>query len=371
MVRAADDPPDAVRYGRMVTLLMPLLLLTGAAWILYRPGGGWLSLAGLLAACTPMALFLAASLSPSGLSASAGIALTASLIGLTRPGGSGRAWMLLGVSSAMLALSHPTGLGWTVALLAGFVVVYGLRRSWRLVRNQLGVAWPGLSLVAISLVAALVWTLNYGTAAVELRGLHSALGQVPGNYWDFTRQLVGVFGYLEFRLPRPVYLMWLCSVGALVLAGISAGSPRERKVIALTAALAVAAPVALWAVFGRAVGNGLTGRIFLPVMVALPMLCGEIVYRHRSELHRRTVAALTPFLLLPGLVHFVAWYINGRRSAVGVGGPLLFPLDAQWAPPLGWLPWLIVALLGGLLLASVPLARVPVAHGPGMRPRQA
>ena len=57
-------------------------------------------------------------------------------------------------------------------------------------------------------------------------------------------------------------------------------------------------------------------------------------------------------LLDAGLVHFVAWYVNARRSAVGTGGPLFFLDDAKWSPAGGWVPWLLLAGLGALALLA-------------------
>ena len=49
----------------------------------------------------------------------------------------------------------------------------------------------------------------------------------------------------------------------------------------------------------------------------------------------------------------------GRRYAVGRHGQPLFLDIAEWAPPGGWLPWLALAMTGGLLLllSLAPLTR--------------
>src|SRR5205807_398075 len=69
-LRTQDDPLEAVRVGRVIAMFACLLLLGSAVWVLYDPEAGWLSLTGLVAACTPSAVFLAGSLSPSGLAVS-------------------------------------------------------------------------------------------------------------------------------------------------------------------------------------------------------------------------------------------------------------------------------------------------------------
>jgi hypothetical protein len=253
----------------------------------------------------------------------------------------------------MLALSHPTGVGATVALVAGLAAVNGVRRSWRVVREHWRAAWLGLSVLALGVSGGMLWAIAYGASTgIEFHGIGRALAQTPGNYWDFTNQLVAGFGYLEFRLPRIVYLAWFLFIATLVVAALSTGSRRDREVILAGGALMVVVPILLWLLVGRAIGNGMSGRLFLPVLVAFPMLCGEVVYRQRQHLGRLSSRALSWSGSLVGVVQFTAWYLNARRAAVGTHGPLLFVWHPRWAPPLGWPLWLGCAALGAALLCS-------------------
>jgi hypothetical protein len=228
------------------------------------------------------------------------------------------------------------------------------------VRRDLRAAWPGLILLVLGTGVGVFWSLRYGASTgIDYHILHRALAQAPGNFWDFTRQLVAVFGYLEYRLPRLLYVPWFGLIAVLAYAAFSVGSRRQRKLLVAAAAGVVLAPIALWALLGRAIGNGMSGRIFLPVVVVFPMLCGEAVYRHRERLSKSVRSGVMVFLGGAGIVQFGAWYLNGRRSAVGIHGPLLYPLHAQWSPPLGWLPWLACAAIGALLLASLSVERRP------------
>jgi hypothetical protein len=49
-------------------------------------------------------------------------------------------------------------------------------------------------------------------------------------------------------------------------------------------------------------------------------------------------------------LHFAGFYANARRVAVSQNGPLLFFGSSQWTPPLGWMPWLLVAFTGCVCL---------------------
>ena len=89
-MQGAHDPLQADRLGRVAAVVVALALLIAAAAAVFDPEGGWLSLAGVLAACTPTTIFLAASLNPSGFSVAAGVALSASLLRIGRPGATPR-----------------------------------------------------------------------------------------------------------------------------------------------------------------------------------------------------------------------------------------------------------------------------------------
>jgi Predicted membrane protein (DUF2142) len=354
VVSAADNPRDAVRLGRLAGISFALALLIAAAVALFQPGRGWLSLAGVLAACTPTAIFLAASLTPSGLSVSAGIALTASLLRIGRADSAPRwVWVLFGVSAAALALSHPTGIAWALLLVGGFVALGGISATRNLVRRQLRVAWPGLSVFAAGVLSSLVWQVVYGPSTpVTHRAIRLALSLAPDQYWRGVRDLVAGFGYLEFRLPLAVYLLWGAFVGTLAVAAVRVGERRERRSVIAAGALAVLVPVGVWIVFARGAGIGLNGREYMPVLVAFPILAGEIVNRNRARLSTALAGTLAALASTAGVLHFIAWYLNGRRAAVGTSGNLLFPSHAQWNPPLGWAMWVTVAGCGALILAA-------------------
>ena len=97
----------------------------------------------------------------------------------------------------------------------------------------------------------------------------------------------------------------------------------------------------------------------LPALVAVPLVAGELVRAHAAAIGERLRGALlTAIPLVAGAVHLLAFYWAARRAAVGTDGPLLFVGDAAWTPPLGWVPWLLLALLGSAALAA-GLRRAP------------
>jgi hypothetical protein len=84
----------------------------------------------------------------------------------------------------------------------------------------------------------------------------------------------------------------------------------------------------------------------------VPLIAGELIRAHAGELGERLRRGLlTTVPPLVGAVHFLAFYWAARRAAVGTDGPLLFLGDAGWTPPLGWIPWLLIAVAGAASLA--------------------
>jgi hypothetical protein len=152
-------------------------------------------------------------------------------------------------------------------------------------------------------------------------------------------------------------------VGVLVLAATVARW-RDRLVLAGTVAAGVVVSIVVFVTVART-GFPMQGRYVLPVVVAVPLLAGELVFRNRGRL---PILLRIPLLALVAVVaaagHFAGWAVNARRSAVGVLGPLWFSGQSQWQPPLGWGPWLLVSVIGSFLLVAAGLmayAERPVA----------
>ena len=83
---------------------------------------------------------------------------------------------------------------------------------------------------------------------------------------------------------------------------------------------------------------------------------GEILVRRYDRLRALDARQVfVPFVLIAGFVQLVAWWTNARRFAVGIRGPRWFVPSAEWSPPFGWWPWLLLALAGVGVLILTPL----------------
>ena len=198
--------------------------------------------------------------------------------------------------------------------------------------------------------------LSFSTLLAAQHQLRAVLGD-----------LVGDFGYRNVPLSPAAVAVWGAGAAALVAAGALVSGSRERIALALALVMAVAIPILLYADLLKYTGFGLQGRHILPLVVAVPLLAGEVLRRGHGALalRLRTNLFAVAALVAAG-VQLVAWWTNARRYAVGEGGPVWFITRAQWSPPLGWGIWLAVVLgaCATLLLLGTRAATSPPAPLP-------
>jgi len=125
------------------------------------------------------------------------------------------------------------------------------------------------------------------------------------------------------------------------------------SVAALLAACFVMAYLTYAVVF-YPIRAGIQGRHLLPLVVVATVLAGAAV---TDRLEGSDLRSVVPRLLgtlgcLAGGIQAFAVYWNARRYAVGIDGPLNFSGQSEWSPPGGWIPWLILAAAGGIMLAA-------------------
>jgi hypothetical protein len=146
------------------------------------------------------------------------------------------------------------------------------------------------------------------------------------------------------------------------------GTAWQRRHLFLSIGAALALPVVLVATTMRHTGFGLQGRYVLSFSLVVPLLAGEILVCRHDRLRALDAEHLfLPFAVGVGCVQLLAWWTNAWRFAVGMRGPRWFLPAAEWGPPLGWWPWLVLAVAGvGLLIASPLLDKFFSGRGSGI-----
>ncbi len=345
------------RVGSLVQVLMFLVL----ALILTGPGSGW-RLVGLLAATTPMVLFIGSMMNPDGLEIAANLAFFAGLLRLRLdPAGFPRwAWASLVVSGAVTVLAWQLGpwfVAVDIAVWAALMGADGLRALYTIRRRHV------LGAGAV-MVGATVLFVAYGRAAGVLHSsvtFASPLSALHGGLRQLGPALIGAvgdFGAQNVPLPGSMIRGWWVAVIALVAVGVWLGKRPERRVLVVAAALGLAFPVVFFAFSYRLSGFGLEGRYVLPILAITPMLAGDVIESARGRLDEVGVAGLwRAGLVAFALFQLGAWWVNAHHYArLGLLGA-----GTLWSPPLGWRFWLVVALLGAAAIAIAAASARPAA----------
>lgn len=369
---AADfghNPTASLLRGRAVSALVTFSLIALAVLTLWAPAGGAWSLVGLLAAATPMVIFEASGLSPAGPEIGSAICVLAAVVRLTRPGPEERrrrlTWIALATGGIVLLTARSLGFAYFgLYVLLFLAMAGGLRPAWRLIRSGGRMAaWTGAALVFAAIVEA-YWQVRFQPHVPLLIGdtltvARQTLHDLP----DILRQVIGSFGWDDVPMHPLAHPVWILMVWSLLTVSGLAAPSRERWLLAAVVVGALAATV-LIGVEQDSTHFPLYGRYVLPIWITLPLVAGEILYRHGGRLDRALPARLPLYVAaVAATIQLTGWWFNGRRYAVTPSGPLFFPPHAQWSPPLGWYVWSAVLLVAGgaMLLAASGNRRLPAS----------
>ncbi|HVB06656.1 MAG TPA: DUF2142 domain-containing protein [Acidimicrobiales bacterium] len=366
---------------RLISAALSALFLALAFTAAFCWSRNRLLVLGLLVAVTPMALYLAGVVNPSGLEiASATAFWTAGTILVTErlsdaPAGLRWLFALSGATFALLRGISPFWVACSLALLALVPRRAALARALRGPRLLLP-----LAAIAAASLGALAWIIPEH-ALLQFHGtLHAG---VPANVSTFTilansfghtryylADMVGVFGSFDAYSPLVTFVVWGLLVLGLVLAAMRLGGRRAVVLLALLVVGIILLPVAISSSHAHEYGYNWSGRDTLPLGVGLPILAAGFLGawssgEGRERALRRASGALLP---LWGVAQFLAFAEALRRNAVGTHGAIVgFITRASWHPAIGILPALLLEIVALAALGGV--AAVVGARSTGSPPR--
>lgn len=353
-LRMGHSVTSALRLARAAQALLALGLLVIAVLAIYDRKRPLLSLLGVMLAVTPMVIFCAASLNGSGVEITAAVAFFACLLRAAREHAIPASVLVMtALSGIVLALSRSSGPAWLL-LLALIACAWSepraLARKW----TARWSARAATGAIAVALVLNRLWEAAYGSRTpVDMSQLHAGLVAGAHEWWKALPNAVGTFGYVDVKLPLAATLMWFALVLALCEVAMWVSRRTESALLGCMLALALGGPAVFYAIVIRPTGFGLQGRHVLGLLVAVPLLAGEAVYRHRDHVRARLTRALSVGgAVIVALIQALAWYVNANRYAVGGKGPTWFLNRAVWSPPLGWWPWLAGTIVATLCIIA-------------------
>jgi hypothetical protein len=369
--RAAPSALDALYAGRSASLLICLILLAFALW---AARGRW-ALAGVLAAASPMAIFLAATFNPSGVETAAGLGLGAAVVALARGDASRLVWWGFLVSGVLAATSRPVGFTWVVVDLVLLLILAGRRGVGQVLRSRPFLGGVALGVVLVAAASTVAWDVTTGHSPhANGSEFWSALGSSGHQLSTIFNQMVGNFGWVDSPMPHLAVILALSAYAALGLVALLLSSWRSRFGLLFVAAAAVLVAFVLDAGAQIPFGFGVEARYLMPLSGAALFVAGSGLdgraERGRRARHRTLGRAwwqrLIAGLLCAGLValQFIGWFWNSHLSAVGTRGTWSFTDHARWLPPGGWLAWLVVAGTGTVLLGLGAFGAALAGPGP-------
>ncbi len=334
------------------------VMLAWAGTLLTRQGSGRWPLTGLLIGVTPMVLFTAATVNPSGLTA--GLAALG-IAGIMAPTLHGeplrRHWPAVAVAVVGLALTRRDGLVWVALVAAALTPALATGRlNPHRIRQQLAnplVAAGVAAVTAGGLVVAVVLGSRFGSWR---RGEGSSVAESVRLVRQFVLDIIGNFGWLDAQLPPETLSVALVVVGFVVLLGVFTGSRRlATSVVALVVALFVSVVL-----LETQRSLYLQGRYLFVAWIAL-MVTAAVAAAAGPLPRWVTTRATTVLLGLWAIVHLAGFTHNLRRYAVGQTGPWTFITgEAAWQPP--------ISNVGAVVLFVMALTAAATAVAMVMRP---
>jgi hypothetical protein len=363
--RSASNPDSGDRRARAVSAALNLVLIATIVLLLWD--GGAASLLGPALALTPMAVYLGAMLNPNGTEILAAGAVTAAVLRISRDPlvRAPRIWAGLVVLGCLDVVLRQLGPVWALTsgwLMMVLVLARGQLRAF--VKVQRSAIAITICALAIAGVLYEVWALyghtshptSFSPFPESLRSGISVLGFA-------LRTGVGQFDLVP--IPHLAYAAWLLGILLLVGGALRFGRTSDRWVLLSTLAVAVGGTVTFYAGVYRLSGFPMGGRYVLPLFMVVPLVAGEQVARSATRLAVGAVRLLTATAgLAIALAQLVSWWsvaAHSTRTGQNMFAPAeigswlstkawALPAGMGWSPPLGWLPWIVSASAGAVMV---------------------
>ncbi len=347
-------PYRALYAMRLCSVLVCSALLASALVSLRQVAPGGAGMAAIALSVTPIVVFLMGSINPSGFEIAAAFAAWASLLDLLCQRGrpSARLVTRVVVATTCFAAARPLSPLFAVLVVGAVVLASARRPRIRELAHDRRVQ-VGTTVLLVGFVVStgwVLWSKTYDSFAGSPQpgltfrvALHHAIDLEP---WH-TRQMYGVFGWLDSPAPWRMALPWLLVALAMAVVALLVGSWRQRAILASWLVGCVVLPLVAEANRAAAYGYIWQGRYTLPLAVGVPVLAAWIIAQP-GRLPRRLLEVAS-LLIIAGMAvgQLIAHGIALTRYSVAIPGRQAFGYlgGHGWRPPVNlWLLALIAVV---------------------------
>lgn len=351
-------------------LFLSLALTMAATWSASR----WL-VVGVAACITPVTIYTASVVNPSGLEIATAIAAwtagTILVVGRRPPLPGLLAAFLL--SSAVMVFSRPLAFLWFPVIVVMLVLMEP--RSCRSLWRDRRVKAVGLVAALAAVGAALFAEIEHSFVVQHFPLPRSATTSAIANRLfhlipTWITEFVGQFGSPNFGGPKLSVVLWLVGASALLVLGLVSAARLQALFLFLYALGAVAVfPFVAQFTHARLQGFGWQGRYNLPLAVGVPILAAALVgRRHGFGVRERSAMVGIWVVAQASSLYFVFC-----RYTVGLAS-LFHPFRSvadPWQPPMGRPATLVVGAvaIGATGVWLWVCTRNPLRHGARAEPR--
>ena len=350
-VAVAGESGKALPY-RLVSAVFCVALLALAMFLTKRSRRG--DLAALqLAAVTPMALFLMASVNPNAIEIAVFVAMWACLARLATDAELPlRVLILASWLGAAVVLMRPISIVWMAGMVA--VVLIGMSP----VRRRQLYSWRTLAWVAGPTAGALVVSWIWAVyAKIEVKddrltnslSLGAALRRSVDNWSGYFRQTVGVLGWLDTVMPSFVYALWIVALVGIAMIHVRGATPRRLIAFAALIVVWLALPLLINGFTNSRAGLTYQGRYSLPIFVGvafLPLWNERPSVRRPQLVQRGLVIAVVAVAIV---AEVGAYWQTLRRFTVGAHGKIVLTEPLAWEPSVA--PMALIVLNAAAMIA--------------------
>jgi len=349
------SPYRALYAMRFCSVAVCSALLASALVSARRLAPDGAGVAAVALGLTPLVVFLMGTINPSAFEIAAAMATWASLLDLLRRRGPAPARLVLRVVVATICFAavRPLSPVFAMLVVAAVLAMAATPARLRELAGDRRARLGGLAIV-IGLAASTLWVVASkaydsfaGTPQPGVSLGTAVRGVIDLEPWH-TRQMYGVFGWLDTPTPWGMVMPWLITCGLVLVVALALGSWRERAVLTGWLAVTVAFPVVAEALRVEKYGYIWQGRYTMPLAVGLPILSAWVI--SRSNRVPRPAVRDVALVIIIGMAigQLLAHGIALTRYIVAVPGTQAFGYlsGTGWRPPLSAPLLFVLSIIG-------------------------